>query len=759
MTMDSAPPDHTADTSSASFRVDATHPWPGLAAYDEAASAYFHGRDDEAQELLRLIRHAPLVALYGKSGLGKSSLLQAGLFPRLRAAHYLPVWIRLDFSEAAPLDVLEQSARRLEAEIAHTAADAPPREANEDVWQYLQRRDTEIWSHDNHLLTPVLVFDQFEELFTAAGARGQRAPRVASVFDALADLLENRIPTHPVTAGTGGRHARLDLATQRYRVVLTFREDFLPDIETWTDKVPSLLRNRLRLLPMSCAQATAATEAAGAAVLEPGVAGRIVDFVANRNIGPAGLNGHEPDVEPALLSLCCDQLNRRRSAGGRIDAGLVARAGPDILASFYRNALAGMPARVATFIETWLIQGDRYRGSYPRDEALASGLLTKDELAELTDRQRLLRIDQQRGVARIELIHDRLVGVVARRRDERARKRAEADASRRLNLIWLALTAVMIGGGLLAWSIDRQRAAAQDAEILRIAEIEAAERARQEEYSALKREVERLRLALAETESAARRNSDAGQMQLQALAETVPDARALREHAAQSTIERPPRVYLHYTDTRQQPLIESTLTHLVEAGYDAPPPERVNAVPNQSELRYFRHDDAEAAQRLGAQLAAWNGGPLAIRFIAGYESVPARQFEVWYARPATDDIARVVMQLDSDVRDERLAAGQLLQSRYRASTPAIEAALDLLSAERIDRLSPNGRINLLYYLSRTAPDAWTPALAASGHQAVARILDRHRTGAAALGPQTRTELDRFNRVLDAVAPRAAAPTR
>src|SRR4029453_2414396 len=80
-------------------RLDVENPWPGLAAYDEASSDFFYGRNREASELLRLIRLAPLTALDGKSGLGKSSLLQAGLFPLLRRQHYLPVYLHVDFSD------------------------------------------------------------------------------------------------------------------------------------------------------------------------------------------------------------------------------------------------------------------------------------------------------------------------------------------------------------------------------------------------------------------------------------------------------------------------------------------------------------------------------------------------------------------------------------------------------------------------------------------------------------------------------------
>jgi WD40 repeat protein len=416
--------------------LDEQHPWPGLAAYDEGASAFFHGRAEEAAELLRLIRLAPLTVLYGKSGLGKSSLLQAGVFPALRAERYLPVYVRLDFSDPAGCAPLEQAARRLEEEIARTGAECPPRAPGEDLWRWLHRRELEIWSADNFLLTPVLVFDQFEELFSRAGAGRER---VDEVFNALADLIENRIPAELCE----GREARerlraLDLGAQRYRVVLSFREDFLADVEGCKDKLPSLLRGRLRLRPMTVRQAVAATARAGAAVLAPGVAERIVRFVANCEAGggggaPGAAPQGEAEVEPVLLSLCCTQLNRRRAPGARVDEALLASAGQDILQSFHDEALAGWPPRVARFIQTHLIQGDRYRGSYPRDEALAQGQLTREELAALTERHRLLRVEQAQGVARIELIHDRLVGIVARSRD--ARLAREAAAAREQTLL------------------------------------------------------------------------------------------------------------------------------------------------------------------------------------------------------------------------------------------------------------------------------------------------------------------------------------
>ena len=61
--------------------LDRENPWPGLASYDEEAQRFFKGRGNDTTELLRRVKDAPVTLLFGKSGLGKSSLLRAGLFP------------------------------------------------------------------------------------------------------------------------------------------------------------------------------------------------------------------------------------------------------------------------------------------------------------------------------------------------------------------------------------------------------------------------------------------------------------------------------------------------------------------------------------------------------------------------------------------------------------------------------------------------------------------------------------------------------
>ena len=82
--------------------IDQDSPWPGLAPFTEDQAGFFHGRDEEIRALARLMERKSLTILFGQSGLGKSSLLQAGVFTRLRAAHFCPIYIRLDHGEGAP---------------------------------------------------------------------------------------------------------------------------------------------------------------------------------------------------------------------------------------------------------------------------------------------------------------------------------------------------------------------------------------------------------------------------------------------------------------------------------------------------------------------------------------------------------------------------------------------------------------------------------------------------------------------------------
>ena len=418
-------------------QLDSENPWPGLESFGESAHDFFFGRDREAASLLNHVHDAPVTVLYGRSGLGKTSLLQAGLFPLLREENFLPVYVRLELQQGSTA-LSRQLHQSIYGSIQANAPDALLPAADESLWEYLHRSDFELWSAQNYPLTPVIVIDQFEELFTL----GERVPDLVREFmNDLGDLAENRIPAD-VAARIDNDEAEADrfqLRAHNYKLLITLREDFLPHLEEWSQLIPALKRSRVRLLPLHADKAFDAVYKPAAHLMSAGLAERVVRIVAGEDLGrsreSASTNGDRSDggtsgVEPALLSLFCRELNEERKRRGQseFDEHLVEDAKRDILANYYSSCVRDLPPRVAEFIESELITEKGFRDSYAREDAVPSRL-TEDELSRLIG-SRLLRLEEYHGAQRIELTHDVLTGVVRehrdRRRAEEAQRRAKA---------------------------------------------------------------------------------------------------------------------------------------------------------------------------------------------------------------------------------------------------------------------------------------------------------------------------------------------
>jgi hypothetical protein len=94
--------------------VDERNPWLGLVSFTEETRAFFFGRDEEVAELARRVQRKLLTVLFGKSGLGKTSILRAGLVPRLRERGYCPVYVRIDYRRETPepAEQIKEAIRR-----------------------------------------------------------------------------------------------------------------------------------------------------------------------------------------------------------------------------------------------------------------------------------------------------------------------------------------------------------------------------------------------------------------------------------------------------------------------------------------------------------------------------------------------------------------------------------------------------------------------------------------------------------------------
>src|ERR1700676_731608 len=413
--------------------VDDRNPWLGLASFTEETRAYFYGREDEVAELARRVQRKLLTVLFGQSGLGKTSILRAGLVPRLRGQGYCPIYVRIDYGKESP-----EPAEQIKQAISRTArrsgewTQAAVAVAGESLWEFLHHRDDVLRDESGTTLIPLLIFDQFEEIFTLAQSDEFGRARAARFIDELADLVENRPPKSleaKLDEDESGAE-RFDFARGDYRVLIALREDYLAPLEGLKKAMPSISQNRLRLAPMTGEQALAAVLRPGKRLVSEEVAAAIVRFVAG------GSELANAEVEPSLLSLICRELNNARIAQGRdeISSDLLAGSRDTILSEFYERALADQPPGVRQVIEDNLLTESGYRESLAEEritKALAAVGAPPDTLATLVNR-RLLRIEERLDLRRVELTHDVLCGVVKASRDLRLERAARDEAERQL---------------------------------------------------------------------------------------------------------------------------------------------------------------------------------------------------------------------------------------------------------------------------------------------------------------------------------------
>jgi hypothetical protein len=225
--------------------------YPGTRPFaDHAADQkLFFGRDREIHELLHQLLSTHLLVLYGKSGLGKTSLLQAGIAPRLRERDFLPLPIRLNDLEQPPLEVFFQA---IAEQCQHHDIDYTPGEMS-SLWEFFK---TVLFLRGEALQLPVLVIDQFEELFTL-----QDDSRRAVMAQELADLTSPRLPEKIRARRRAGEALPYSDRPPEVKIVLVIREDYLGILQELTGPMPAILTQRYRLPEFDEQQARTAMEA------------------------------------------------------------------------------------------------------------------------------------------------------------------------------------------------------------------------------------------------------------------------------------------------------------------------------------------------------------------------------------------------------------------------------------------------------------------------------------------------------------------
>jgi WD40 repeat protein/DNA-binding SARP family transcriptional activator len=194
--------------------ADAVCPFLGLATFDAAHADYFFGRERLVAELVARLVGAPLLAVVGPSGSGKSSALRAGLLPSL-ASGVVPG------SERWRQGLMRPGEHPLE-ELAHAMMRVAPGAAGGVPAQLATLAPGE---------RQVLAVDQFEEAFTACRDEQERAAFLAALVDLARDRDQRVLVLIALRADFYGRcaaHAELaDLVSADHVLVGPMRRDEL----------------------------------------------------------------------------------------------------------------------------------------------------------------------------------------------------------------------------------------------------------------------------------------------------------------------------------------------------------------------------------------------------------------------------------------------------------------------------------------------------------------------------------------------------
>lgn len=413
-------------------------PYKGLAAFDDSEldALLFFGRESDREAIVSNLLAGRLTVLYGPSGVGKSSLLRAGVAQRLRSLGGAAVIVHDSWAED-PVGGIVASVREACPELGPTAGLV-------DTVAAAAQRAGEAY----------LLLDQFEEYFLYHGADGP-------LGEALQDLV---------------RRPGL-----RVNVLIALRNDALAELDALTTRLPGLYDNLLRLDRLDRRSARAAIvgplerygeivgESYGAepelieAVLDEVAAGR-VDFS-----GAAEGSVERDRVEAPYLQLVLERLWSEERAAGSSELRLetLRRLGgaQPIVRDHVYGTLDRLPPAVqdaaATVVRQLVTPSGAKVSHTAADLAEYTGLdgAALRPLLETLVRERIVRgVDGvDGGSTRYEIFHDVLAEPLLAWRAgyelERERVTARRQRRRLLALVAAAFGALVIVGAIAVFAL------------------------------------------------------------------------------------------------------------------------------------------------------------------------------------------------------------------------------------------------------------------------------------------------------------------
>lgn len=379
--------------------IQAHRPYVGLRAYRSDEHELFFGRTKESLNIARVWRANRLTVLYGPSGVGKTSLLQAGIIPALDPDR-CRVWPvgRIHPGLGLPPIVPSQNPYTL----ALLSSWAPEQSADSLAGMTILDFLREHGRHSDRYGDPIptlLAIDQVEELFNSLPQQhGLLQPFVAELAEALREH-------------------------QELRLLLSLREEYLASVMRYEQLLAGRSSTRARLLPFGLDAALEAIRrplVGTGCQFEPGAAEELVADL--RTIRFTNALGEESTVvvdgvEPVQVQVVCSELWDSLPDGNPMITLAQVREYADVdrfLSNFCGRALSAVAREhgiAAVKIRSWLQQtfitelgtrGTAYEGI-----GQTAGM--PNAVVKALEDRRILKAELRSGSRWYELQHDRLI--------------------------------------------------------------------------------------------------------------------------------------------------------------------------------------------------------------------------------------------------------------------------------------------------------------------------------------------------------------
>lgn len=390
------------------------NPWLGLQTYQEGVRLW--GRNTEVLTLTDIICHNLTTVVFGKSGIGKSSLIHAGVSPEIRKRGMMPIYIRLEHnSNASYTSQIENAVDNALTKKDILGDTNPPM----GLWDYFHRHL--FYNKDGQKTFPVIIIDQFEEIYTLADADHKH--QAQELFEEFADLLNNIKPEKVMafehqaiqfkkskievggddvlTFRVHSERRNSYIEDSNFHVVICLREDYLYYLERNTSKIPSLKINRFSLQALDRSSACEVIMQPRPGLFSAGDANDIITKISTFN------DEGKEEIDPTILSIF---LFKYFNSKGNVSTD-------NIISEFYTDETKDISRTSLAYLEDHLITGEGFRHFSPYNDALSSGV-TKQELEQLIA-CRILTVETRKGHRYLEFSHDVICPIAKSNREQR----------------------------------------------------------------------------------------------------------------------------------------------------------------------------------------------------------------------------------------------------------------------------------------------------------------------------------------------------